>query len=144
MGLRQPLPDQGCTPGGIDIQIGVGQICSSSWSTSFVRPPQSITAPAKKQAIAAYHNYAGSSTSPYEFDHLVPLELGGNSVTANLWPEENIGGTSAFILNAKDQVENDLHSAVCHGHITLASAQQAIATNWTTAEAALGVASGSG
>jgi hypothetical protein len=143
-GQSQPLPDPNCTPGGIDSQIGVAQICSSSWSTSLVRPPVSVTEPAKFQAISAYQNYDGTSATPYEFDHLVPLELGGNSDTANLWVEANIGGTSSFVLNAKDQVENDLHAAVCNGLVTLAAAQLAIASNWTTAEATLGLAPGSG
>jgi hypothetical protein len=36
-------------------------------------------------------------------------------------------------------VENDLHRAVCEGKASLAAAQQAIATDWTTAETRLGL-----
>jgi hypothetical protein len=44
-----------------------------------------------------------------------------------LWPEPG------SIPNAKDTVENRLHKEICRGQITLAAAQRAIATNWTTA-----------
>lgn len=39
--------------------------------------------------------------------------------------------------NPKDAVQNKLHQALCAGQVTLARAQQAIATDWTTALAAL-------
>lgn len=35
--------------------------------------------------------------------------------------------------NKKDPVETKLHTAVCKGQVTLAAAQQAIVTDWTTA-----------
>jgi hypothetical protein len=41
-----------------------------------------------------------------------------------LWPEP--GRTP----NPKDAVENAARSAVCSGHLSLAAAQRAIATNW--------------
>jgi hypothetical protein len=57
----------------------------------------------------------------------VPLELGGSNATSNLWLEPG------SIPNPKDKVENRLHDQVCAGEISLAAAQQAIATDWTTA-----------
>ena len=68
-----------------------------------------------------------------ELDHLVSLELGGANDVANLWPE--VGS----VPNPKDSVENDQHKAVCSGKVTLAAAQQAIASDWTTAEHTLGL-----
>jgi hypothetical protein len=63
--------------------------------------------------------------SDYEYDHFVPLELGGaTNAPANLWPEP---GTSP---NAKDGVENELNRAVCDHRISLAKAQEEIAVNW--------------
>lgn len=147
-GRVQPLPDPRCTPGAIDTavtQATIGQtICRYGGFTESVRPPYRLTEPAKYQAMTAYGD--GWSARPYEFDHLVPLELGGASTTANLWPERNVGGIGrgSYVHNSKDQVENDLHSAVCSGQVPLAAAQQDIAANWTTAEAKLGVAYGSG
>jgi hypothetical protein len=36
-------------------------------------------------------------------------------------------------------VETKLHTAVCSGQVTLAAAQQAIVTDWTTAFSRLGL-----
>jgi hypothetical protein len=73
-----------------------------------------------------------------ELDHLIPLELGGANDVSNLWPEISDEPGQGF-RNSKDQVENDLKDAVCAHHIAIADAQNAIATNWTTAETKLGI-----
>ena len=63
--------------------------------------------------------------SSYEYDHFVPLELGGAvNDPRNLWPEP---GASP---NPKDAVEDALNRTVCDGQMTLAQAQRAITTNW--------------
>ncbi|MEZ0069653.1 hypothetical protein ABIA32_005700 [Streptacidiphilus sp. MAP12-20] len=36
-------------------------------------------------------------------------------------------------MNPKDDVESALHDAVCSGQVSLGAAQQALATDWTTA-----------
>ena len=65
------------------------------------------------------------SPSNYEFDHLIPLELGGAPDDAkNLWPQPH---SSSF---TKDGIENYLHDQVCSGSMDLKSAQHEIATNW--------------
>ncbi len=145
-GVLQPLPDRRCTPGGIDpgvIQADLEEtICRPGGYSDSVRPPESITEPAKYAALRAYR--AAGPVHDYEFDHLVPLGLGGASDTQNLWPERDIGRAGPFIANTKDQVEADLHAAVCGGTVSLAAAQHAIATDWATAERTLRVAFGSG
>ncbi|KUO09246.1 hypothetical protein [Streptomyces sp. DSM 15324] len=45
--------------------------------------------------------------------------------------------TGTKVNNKKDPVETKLHTAVCKGQVTLAAAQQAIVTDWTTALATL-------
>jgi hypothetical protein len=65
---------------------------------------------------------------------LVPLELGGSNDATNLWPEVGLP-----VGNPKDKVENALNHAVCDGRVSLAVAQQAIASNWLTAEKRLGI-----
>ena len=137
-----PLPDPTCTPGAINTMVTQDNIqstiCASGYSSS-IRPPESITEPAKYQSMTAYS--APGSASQYEYDHLVPLELGGSSDTRNLWPELDSGSPSQFDSsdsygeNAKDGVEDRLNAAVCSGQVMLAAAQEAIAINWTTAEA---------
>ena len=57
----------------------------------------------------------------------MPLELGGANATSNLWVQPGP------IPNLKDKVENRLRSQVRAGQLTLAEAQQAIATDWTAA-----------
>ena len=142
------LPDLSCTPGGINsnvTQSNIGStICSSGYTTS-VRPPESMTEPVKFILMDAYNDPNSASTT--ELDHLVPLELGGSSATQNLWAQPDQGQPSEFDpgdpygINAKDGVEDALHDAVCAGKVTLASAQQAIVANWTTALDVLGLSS---
>jgi hypothetical protein len=75
--------------------------------------------------MAAYG--ATGSIGDYEYDHFVPLELGGaTNDPRNLWPEP---GASP---NPKDAVEDALRQEVCDGHLTLAQAQREIVANWVT------------
>jgi hypothetical protein len=106
-------------------QVTIGRtICRSGW-TSTVRPPESITEREKVASMRAYGDHG--STSGYEYDHFVPLELGGaTNDPRNLWPEP---GASP---NPKDFVENELREKVCDGTMTLASAQRTIVANWVT------------
>jgi len=65
---------------------------------------------------------------PYEYDHLVPLELGGAADDPrNLWPEP---GASP---NPKDALEDQLNELVWRRRIALAHAQRLIAENWIAA-----------
>jgi hypothetical protein len=43
------------------------------------------------------------------------------------------------VNNKKDPVESRLHTAVCDGKVTLAAAQRAMVTDWTTALSRLGL-----
>ena len=73
--------------------------------------------------MAAYGDQR--SASRYEYDHFVPLELGGATNDArNLWPEP---GASP---NPKDKVEDHLNQEVCDGKMTLSRAQALIVKNW--------------
>jgi hypothetical protein len=119
-------PDHRCTPGRLNpavTQATIGRtICRSGW-TATVRPAESITEREKYMSMAAYGD--GGSASAFEYDHFIPLELGGATNDArNLWPEP--GGTP----NPKDRVENYLKREVCDRRLTLARAQTLIATNW--------------
>lgn len=132
------LPDPTCTPGAIDPAVTVATlaatICSHGY-TATVRPSSSNTGTFKRQALLDY----GMSYNPtVEYDHLVPLELGGANSVSNLWPEPN-QAAARNVNNPKDVVENTLNQAVCSGKVSLSAAQEAIAKDWTTAEAAVGV-----
>ncbi|MCU4184717.1 hypothetical protein K6U06_10125 [Acidiferrimicrobium sp. IK] len=129
------LPDPRCTPGALNPAVTaatVGStICASGW-TATVRPPEAVTERIKVAQMRAYGDRG--RIGAYEEDHLVPLELGGApSDPRNLWPEP---GSSP---NPKDRVESAARRAVCSGRLSLAGAQQAIATDWVAFGARLGV-----
>jgi hypothetical protein len=82
-----------------------------------------VTEQEKRASMNAYGDHGPISS--YEYDHLVPLELGGaTNDPRNLWPEP--GATP----NPKDNVEGELNREVCEGSMTLVAAQNAIAANW--------------
>lgn len=138
-----PLPDPACTPGALNPDVTQdtidSTICVSGW-TGTVRPPTSYTNALKVEQIAEY-GYSDTSTADYEEDHFIPLELGGApSDPNNLWPQPRYSSDSSGVTSyTKDTVENKLKKAVCNGTVDLASAQNAIATDWTTALADLGL-----
>jgi hypothetical protein len=138
-----PLPDPSCTPGSLNPDVTQdtidSTICVSGW-TATVRPSTSYTNALKAQGIIDY-GYADTSMSDYEEDHFIPLELGGSPTDPqNLWPEPHYATDSTGVTSySKDSVENKLKTAVCGGVVTLADAQNAIATNWTTALSSLGL-----
>jgi hypothetical protein len=123
------LPDTHCTPGAIDpavTQADIGRTICVSGYTETVRPPEYITEAEKRASLRAYGDRR--PLHYYEYDHLVPLELGGARNDArNLWPEP---GASP---NPKDGLEYRLRTLVCEHRLTLAAAQLAIARNWVAA-----------
>ena len=130
-----PLPDPSCTPGAVNPQVTAADvattICRSGW-TATVRPPEDVTGPEKVGSAAAY-GYTGSFSTA-EYDHLVPLELGGDpNDPANLWLEPNDRSDATTVTNTKDGLEDRLRELVCAGRLPLAVAQEAIATDWVSA-----------
>ncbi len=120
------LPDARCTPGAISpavTQANIGSTICSHGYTKTVRPRESITEPEKEASLAAYGDTG--RLHDYEYDHLVPLELGGApNDPRNLWPEP---GASP---NPKDELEDRLRQMVCAEEMPLAQAQRAMAANW--------------
>ena len=110
-------PDPRCTPGAANpavTQASIGStICRTGW-TSTIRPPVSVTEPEKLASMAAYG--VRGLPSRYEYDHDVPLELGGAvNDRRNLWPEPDYANSAGFYKNPKDRLENALHRLVCGG-----------------------------
>jgi hypothetical protein len=129
------LPSARCTPGLRNPAVTQATIrrtiCVSGW-TATVRPPASITGPEKIASMRAYG--LTGARSRYEYDHFLPLELGGAvNAAGNLWPEPDYASRQGFYLNPKDRLENVLRSRVCSGALALATAQRLIVTNWVTA-----------
>lgn len=141
----EPLPDPTCTPGAIDTAVTDTNtsttICRKGGYTSSVRPPESLTEPAKKKLLAAY-GIPTDQISKYELDHLIDLADGGASDIRNLWPEPNTFQqykSSTFVHNDKDAVEAYTFHAVCTGKVSMTAVQNAIATDWTTAVTVIGL-----
>ena len=122
------LPDPHCTPGAISPAVTQANIQSTICHhgyTKTVRPHESITEREKQASLAAYGD--AGPLHAYEYDHLVPLELGGApNDPRNLWPEP---GASP---NPKDELENRLREMVCAGETPLATAQREIASDWAS------------
>jgi hypothetical protein len=128
-------PDARCTPGALNPAVTPATIdstiCRAGW-TSTVRPAGSVTEPEKLASMEAYSDRSGPSA--YEYDHLVPLELGGAvNDSRNLWPEPDYSVRSGFYLNPKDRLEGALKRLVCRGGMTLATAQRLSASEWVAA-----------
>jgi hypothetical protein len=129
------LPNADLTPGAI-ASSDVSTICRPGYATH-VRPKGSEWNRLKDEAYDRYGLARGHRSSiddrgvrhaAYEVDHLIPLELGGAPADMrNLWPE------AIDSARQKDKVENDLHSLVCSGRMSLGRAQESIARNWKIA-----------
>jgi hypothetical protein len=128
------MPDPATTPGAANPDITQATIdttiCHPGWSTRSIRPPSSYTNALKRQQLAD-PRYIDKALADYEEDHLIPLEIGGAPRDPrNLWPEAYDGPCGALV---KDRLEDKLHTLVCNGTLTLAEAQQAIASDWEAA-----------
>ena len=73
------MPDRRCTPGARNPKVKPSTlattICKPGYTAS-IRPPSSVTAVEKRANAVPYH-YRGSLRQA-EYDHLIPLELGGD------------------------------------------------------------------
>ncbi|MFF7994308.1 hypothetical protein ACFZDG_31575 [Kitasatospora xanthocidica] len=138
-----PLPDPSCTPGTTNPDVTQDTIddtiCVPGYSKS-IRPPTSYTNRLKVQQIGEY-GYEDTDTADYEEDHHIPLSLGGHPTDPhNLWPQPRYAtGPDGLTAGDKDKVEYKLYRAVCNHKVDLDPAQHAIATDWTTALAVLGL-----
>jgi hypothetical protein len=140
----EPIEDPTCTPGAISPAVTQSNlkstICRKGGYTSSIRPSTYVTGKEKKLNAASY-GFTGRMGDA-EYDHLISLQLGGDpNDYRNLWVEPADPGhrKGSGVNNAKDPVETKLHTAVCKGKVTLAAAQQAIVTDWTTALSRFGL-----
>jgi hypothetical protein len=116
------LQDTECTPGDVLPNVTKTEICKSGYASA----TRNVTEE-EKNAVYAEYGIRSRTAGEYEVDHLVSLELGGSNDISNLWPEA-AAPTPGF--HQKDKVENYMHDQVCSGAISLADAQQKIATDW--------------
>jgi len=120
------LNDLTTTPGAA-VSVSLGELCTPGYT----KKVRNVSATTKAQACANYGVPADHCTGrEVEIDHLISLELGGSNDIENLWPEPYQPRPGA---REKDRLENWLHKQVCDGDMSLADAQQAIATDWYAA-----------
>jgi hypothetical protein len=121
----RPLPDRRLTPGATR-PVAVSDICSSEHE-QVVRP----VSDALQQKVFREYGLGGAPVANYEVDYLISPGLGGADDIHNLWPEPRYDTEwNSFV---KDQLEDYLHASVCSGNISLAEAQQEVASDWISA-----------
>jgi hypothetical protein len=75
---------------------------------------------AEKAQVAAGYNVDPADWSQYEFDHLIPLSLGGSDDPSNIWPQR------LDAAREKDKLETQLYNQLKNGQITQDDAVQQI------------------
>ncbi len=118
------LPDPALTPGAVDPAVTQENIMQTICVHGYSAKHRHVTTEEKKEALAKYRAaYKRWPRGPYEFDHLISLEIGGVNDIDNLWPEP------LRLAKKKDQAEDYLHRLVCSDKILLKDAQESI-KNW--------------
>jgi len=72
-----------------------------------------------KQEIAAHYGVPQSDWPNYEFDHLIPLAIGGDSHVDNIWPQPHGNPDGS---NGKDRLEMQLYLQMKAGTLKQAEA----------------------
>jgi hypothetical protein len=118
------MPDAKLTPG----------VVASTDTNELCNMPPHAAAPALSAGLQLqiYDEYGYSSQNAmrkYILDWLVPYNLGGAEVPANIWPAA-VTGTGFY-----EKIDTDvaLRQMVCRRELTLTQAQQALETNWYSA-----------
>jgi hypothetical protein len=119
----RPAPDWSFTP---------GRLCTASdpdfkeyrYAEHIPYCNRNVT-PQMKQQAAAHYGVPQSDWGNYEFDHLIPLSIGGDSHVDNVWPQPHLPGSPDGSL-AKDKLEEQLYLQINAGTITQAAAVQQI------------------
>ena len=94
--IRGPLPDPACTPGAIET-TDLAVICGES-----TKARRDVPSAVHRAAFAEYGLPYPPAQGAYEVDHLVSLELGGDTSLANLWPEAAVPQPGAYQLKEGD------------------------------------------
>jgi hypothetical protein len=121
--LRRALPDDHCTPGA---RRAVNRTAVCRARATDPRVPESLA-----HEIYTSYGVARRARAAYPLDDLIPAELGGDgSKVHNLWPQPRRATPGP---RDKARLERRLRSLVCQGRLSLAAAQNALASNWVAA-----------
>ena len=117
-----------------DPKLTPGELCTPSnkdftgyrYAAHVAYCKRNVTTAMKLQIAKAYGGIPQSEWSNYEFDHLIPLNAGGDSSIANLWPQPIVEAKD------KDKTEQQTYDGLNNGSLTQAQAVQMI-WNWIDA-----------
>jgi hypothetical protein len=110
-------PDPSLTPGATNPAVTQETIATTICRKGYASSIRNVTSATKQQVFAAY-GVPKARERLYVIDHLVPLEVGGANIVANLWPEPKAES------KVKDKEEDALHDDVCRGALALGDAQR--------------------
>ena len=111
----------------VDESFTTGALCTTS-DPNFaeLRYPEKIPycnrniSESEKKLVAQHYGIPASEFFQYEFDHFIPLAIGGSNDASNLWPQR------LDEAQAKDGLEVSLYAAMKAGNVTQDSAVQQI------------------
>jgi hypothetical protein len=109
-------PNASLTPGATNPAVTQATITTTICRRGYTGTVRNVSTQTKHKVYVAY-GISRSAQRNYVIDHLVPLEVGGANDITNLWPEPKADA------KVKDTLENQMHTAVCAGTISLADAQ---------------------
>jgi hypothetical protein len=114
-------PNPTLTPGVTDPGVTQGTIATTICTRGYTSMVRNVSTQTKR-AVYVEYGIASAQQRGYVIDHLIPLEVGGANDIKNLWPQPITDAKS------KDELENQMHTAVCAGRISLAEAQARFVT----------------
>ena len=118
------LPDRELTPGAVTT-TDANDVCE-------VQPHSTVPqlSPALQTAVYTAYGYTSpDAVHKHTLDWLVPYNLGGAGVEANIWPAAT-AGTGFY---QKIQTDEILRQMVCRRDLTLTQAKTSLETNWYSA-----------
>jgi hypothetical protein len=118
---RVSRPKRTLTPGAVTTS-DANVICNMSPHTRAQAMPFAV----QTAVYAAYGYTTPAAQHKYILDYLVPYDLGGVAVQANIWPAA-VRGTGFY---EKMQTDHILRQLVCRRSLTPAQAQHVLETDW--------------
>lgn len=120
-------PDPKLTPGAVAVTDLTAVCHSNKRIPGQFMALNPLISPSNRQAAFAEYNIATGNERHYGLDFLIPLQLGGANVRANIWPASDSHGVG---FHEKQVLNIRIHELVCEGAMPLAQAQKEIATDW--------------
>jgi len=132
--VAMPAPAKVAAAAGLRVQpdwsFTTGKLCTPSdpgfteyrYAEQIPYCKRNVTAQ-MKQEIAAHYGVPQSDWPNYEFDHLVPLSIGGDSHVDNIWPQPHGFPDGS---NGKDKLEMQLYLKMKAGAMKQAEALRQI------------------